>query len=368
VRRSWFLRFVVPPLLFAALLAAATAACLTSLGQESVSSFHFVRPWALLLLVGSPFALFVSVYLEWRRTPRLRFSRALDLASIPPGPRALLWPVPPVLRALVLALIAFALAQPQTIAGREEAELEGIDIVVVLDLSNSMRATDLRPNRLVAAQQVIDDFILRRHSDRIGAVVFGREAYTLCPLTLDYTALRGLIGTLELGVLDGRGTAIGNGVGTAINRMRHSDAKSKVIILLTDGDNNSGNMSPDQAAEFAKTFRIKVYSVLMGIPPENTQAPRTDMFGRPLPGEERYPVRPDLLRAMSEKTGGEFFHVGDTRALQLSFHKILDQLDKSKLAEAGVLYHEAFPTFVVAALIALLLELSMRLTFWRKFP
>lgn len=366
--RSPLWRFVVPPVLFGLLCVAALAACLTWLGQASVLSFHFERPWALLLLVGAPFALFVGVYLEWRRTPHLRFSRTLDLSAIPPGPRALLWPVPPVLRAVALALLAFALSQPQSIAGREEAELEGIDIVLALDLSNSMRATDLRPNRLVAAQQVIDDFIVRRHSDRIGAVVFGREAYTLCPLTLDYAALRGLFATLEIGVLDGRGTAIGNGVGTAINRLRRSDAKSKIIILLTDGDNNSGNMSPDQAAEFAKTFRIKVYSVLMGIPPDRAQPPQTDIFGRPVPGEERYPVRPDLLRAMSEKTGAEFFHVGDTRALQLSFHKILDQLDKSKLAEAGVLYHEAFPTFAVAALLVLLLELSMRLTFWRKFP
>lgn len=358
-----FTRFVMPPLLFVLLLAVAGAVCVSVLGLDDAFAFHFEKPWALLLLVASPFALFVSVYLEWRRTPRLRFSRAMDLAMIPPGPRALLWPVPPVLRAVALALLAFALAQPQTVAGREEAELEGIDIVLVLDLSNSMRATDLRPNRLIATKQVVDDFILRRHADRIGAVVFGREAYTLCPLTLDYTALRGLVASLELGVLDGRGTAIGNGVGTAINRLRRSDAKSKIIILLTDGDNNSGNMSPDQAAEFAKTFRIKVYSVLMGIAPDEVAGQP-----RPMPGEERYPVRPDLLRAVSEKTGGEFFHVGDTRALQLSFHKILDQLDKSKLAEAGVLYHEAFTTFVVAALLLLLVELGMRLTIWRKFP
>lgn len=356
-------RYVVPPILFVVAVVGAGLACLATLGLDDPRSFHFERPWALALLVAAPFALFVSVYLEWRRTPRLRFSRTMELATIPPGPRALLWPVPPVLRAVALALLAVALAQPQTIAGRDEAELEGVDIMLVMDLSNSMRATDLRPNRMIAAKAVIDDFILRRHSDRIGAVVFGREAYTLCPLTLDYAALRGLVSSLELGVLDGRGTAIGNGIGTAINRLRRSDAKSKVIILLTDGDSNSGNMSPDQAAEFAKTFRIKVYSVLMGIAPDE-QARQ----GRAAPGEERYPVRPDILRAVSEKTGGEFFHVGDTRALQLSFHKILDQLDKSKLAEAGVLYHEAFTTFAAAALLALLVELGMRLTFWRKFP
>ncbi len=365
MRRSPLGRYVVPPLLFILGLGAALAGCLAALGIDDPLAFHFERPWALLLLVAAPFALFVSVYLEWRRTPRLRFSRTLDLAVIPPGPRALLWPVPPVLRAIALTLLAVALAQPQTVAGRDEAELEGVDIMLVMDLSNSMRATDLRPNRMIAAKQVIDDFILRRHADRIGAVVFGREAYTPGPLTVDAAALRGLVSSLELGVLDGRGTAIGNGVGTAINRLRRSDAKSKVIILLTDGDSNSGNMSPDQAAEFAKTFRIKVYSVLMGIAPdEDTQRGR----GRVAPGEERYPVRPDILRAVSEKTGGEFFHVGDTRALQLSFHKILDQLDKSKLAEAGVLFHEAFTTFAAAALLALLVELGMRLTFWRKFP
>jgi Ca-activated chloride channel family protein len=365
MRGSVLARYVVPPALFVVLLAATFAGAIAALGLEDPFALQFERPWALILLVAAPFALFVSVALEWRRTPRLRFSRTLDLATIPPGPRALLRSVPPVLRAVALALLAVALAQPQTIEGRDEAELEGIDIMIVMDLSNSMRATDLRPNRMIAAKQVIDDFILRRHADRIGAVVFGREAYTLCPLTLDYGALRGLVASLDLGVLDGRGTAIGNGVGTAINRLRRSDARSKVIILLTDGDSNSGNMSPDQAAEFAKTFRIKVHSVLMGIAPDQDAQGRR---GRVSPGEERYPVRPDILRAVSEKTGGEFFHVGDTRALQLSFHKILDQLDRSKLAEAGVLYHEAFSTFAAFALLALLVELGMRLTFWRKFP
>ncbi|MBI2897771.1 MAG: VWA domain-containing protein [Deltaproteobacteria bacterium] len=336
--------------------------------EAQAAGLRFERPAALLLLVAAPFALFTGLFLEWRRTPRIRFSRGMDLTVLPAGALARLWALPHVVRSLALALVAVALARPQTVSGKEEAELEGIDIVLVLDLSNSMRATDLQPNRLVAAKAVIDDFILRRQTDRIGAVVFGREAFTLCPLTLDYSALRGMFASLQLGVLDGRGTAIGNGIGTAINRLRRSNAKSKVVILLTDGDNNSGNMSPEQAAEFAKTLRIKVYSVLMGMPPENAPAPRTDIFGRPVPGDERYPVRPELLREVSRKTGGQFYQVGDTRGLQMSFHAILNQLDRSKIADAGVLYGEVFGPFVIGALALLLLEILMRLTIWRKFP
>jgi Ca-activated chloride channel homolog len=336
--------------------------------EALASGLRFDKPLALLLLVAAPFAMFVGMFLEWRRTPRVRFSRGLDLAIIPPGTLARLWHLPHLVRAVAIALVAVALARPQTVTGKEEAELEGIDIVLAIDLSNSMRATDLQPNRLIAAKAVIDDFILRRQSDRLGAVVFGREAYTLCPLTLDYAALRGMVASLQLDVLDGRGTAIGNGLATGINRLRRSHAKSKVIILLTDGDNNSGNMSPEQAAEFARTLRIKIYSVLIGLPPENAPPPRTDVFGNPVPGDERYPVRPDLLREVSHKTGGQFYQVGDTRGLQLSFHNILNHLDRSKIADAGVLYHEVFPGFVLAAVLLLLAEMTMRLTLWRKFP
>jgi Ca-activated chloride channel homolog len=339
------------------------------LQQEAIAAgLRFEKPWALLLTVAAPFSIFVGMFLEWRRTPRIRFSRGMDLATIPPGPMAHLWSLPHLVRGLAVGLIAVALARPQTVSGKEEAELEGIDIVLTLDLSNSMRATDLQPNRLIAAKAVIDDFILRRQTDRMGAVVFGREAFTLCPLTLDYAALRGMVASLQLNVLDGRGTAIGNGLATAINRLRRSNAKSKVIILLTDGDNNSGNMSPEQSAEFAKTLRIKIYSVLIGMAPEDAPPPRTDIFGRPAPGEERYPVRPELLREVSRKTGGEFYQVGDTRGLQQSFHRILNHLDRSKVADAGVLYHEAFGGFVFGAVALLLLEVLMRLTLWRKFP
>lgn len=363
----WFWRWVVPLVLALVLLGLALAASVVLLGVTSPLEVRWEQPWAFLLLLAAPFSLIVNAVLEWRRTPHLQFSRSIEFASVVPGPRVLFGSVPAVLRAVAIALVVIALARPQTTTRKEDAEVEGIDVALVLDLSNSMRATDLRPNRLEAMKSVIDDFILRRESDRLSAVVFGRDAFTLCPLTLDYSALRGMVRGLTLNLIDGRGTAIGNGLSTGINRLRHSSAKSKVIILLTDGDNNSGNISPDQAAQFAKALRIKVYSVLMGMAPEDAPQ-QTDLLGRPVPGEDRYPVRPELLRAVSEKTGGEFFHVADTRGLQQSFHRILNQLDRSKIADLGVLYSEVFGIFLFLAVGFVGIEVLLRLFVFRRVP
>jgi len=330
---------------------------------------RFEHPWALLLLLAMPLVLWNGAYRTLARGPRLTFSRTAALAAGPRGLGAWLWPLSPALRAVALALVAVALARPQSVSQKSKAEVEGIDIMFVMDLSNSMRAADVQPTRLAGAKAVIDDFIGRRRSDRIGAVVFGRDAYVLCPLTLDYTALRGMVAGLELGIVDGRGTAIGNGTATGLNRLRRSDAKSKVVILLTDGDSNSGNISPRQSAEFAKAHRVKIYSVLMG---ERGDVPvptgRTDAFGRPEYEMAEYPVNPELLREMSRETGGEFWQVTDAQGLRNSFHQILDRLDRSKIADAGVLYAEAFPSFLAPALVLVALEVLLRFTRLRRFP
>jgi Ca-activated chloride channel family protein len=329
---------------------------------------HFEHPWALLLLLAAPLVLWNGAYRSAARGPRLTFSRTATLAAGPRGLGVWLWPLSPALRAVALGLVAIALARPQSISQQSKAEVEGIDIMLVLDLSNSMRAADIQPTRIAGAKAVVDEFIGRRRSDRIGAVVFGRDAYTLCPLTLDYTALRGMVASLELGQLDGRGTAIGNAVATGLNRLRRSDAKSKVVILLTDGDSNSGNISPMQAAEFSKALRVKIYSVLMGERGEVPVQAGTDLFGRPQYETAEYPVNPDLLRQMSRETGGEFWNVTDARGLRDSFHQILDRLDRSKIADAGVLFAEAFPSFLAPALVLVALEVLLRYTRLRRFP
>ena len=165
---------------------------------------------------------------------------------------------------VTLALLAVALARPQSYRPIDTIETEGIDICIVLDLSESMREQDLEPDRIGAAKRVIADFISRRHSDRIGLVVFGREAFTYAPLTLDYAALAAMIKDVRIGLVDGKGTAIGNALGVALARLRRSDAKSKVVVLLTDGDSNAGNVEPLEAARIAQTLGVRIFTVLVG--------------------------------------------------------------------------------------------------------
>jgi Ca-activated chloride channel family protein len=222
-----------------------------------------------------------------------------------------------------------------------------------------MEERDLQPNRLDAAKAVIQSFVLQRPSDRIGLVVFGREAYTHVPLTLDHGTLLRMLAELRLGIVDGRGTAIGNGIGVALNRLRHSDAKSKVIIVLTDGENNAGNIAPEQAARYAQTMKVKVYTILAGDNDPEAQGAQ--------PGQH-HPVNPKLLEQIASMTGGTPYLATDTAALKERFHKILEDLEKSRLHDRGVLYSELYRRFVLAALALLVAELALRLTRLRRLP
>src|SRR4030095_14977059 len=201
-----------------------------------------------------------------------------------------------------------------------------------------------------------------------GAVIFGREAYTLLPLTTDKEALSTIIGELRLGVVDGRGTAIGNAIGVALNRLRNSKGASKVVILLSDGDSNSGNVSPQQVAEFAQTMSVKIFTVLMGEAGEAKVQRGGDLFGRPIWDVGNFPVNPELLRKMAKRTGGEFFQVADRNALEQSFHTILDRLKKSEIEDAGRVYGELFPAFLWPAFVLLALEIVTRTLILRRWP
>jgi Ca-activated chloride channel family protein len=199
-------------------------------------------------------------------------------------------------------------------------------------------------------------------------VVFGRDAYTLMPLTSDKDMLRTAIAELELGMIEGRGTAIGNAVGVALNRLRASKAKSRVMILLTDGDSNSGNIAPDEAAEFAKHLRVKLYTVLMGRSDDAPVKRGVDLFGRPLFGGANFPVNPELLKRMAQATGGEFYLASDRQGLERSFHAILDTLEKSDIEDAGAIYGELFPAFVGPAVLLLALEALLGTLLFRRWP
>jgi Ca-activated chloride channel family protein len=334
----------------------------------SGDALRFGRPWAGLLALGALLVVLSRALWDHARAPRLRFSRCMDLAALPPSLRVRLRPLLYALRASALILCVVALMRPQSIHARERNELEGIDIVLTLDLSLSMQASDITPTRFEATKVVVDDFITRRPNDRIGTVVFGKDAYTLMPLTTDKDTLRTAIADLELNMIEGRGTAIGNAVGTALNRLRNSHAKSKVIILLTDGDSNSGNIAPDEAADFAQKLNVKLYAILMGRAEDAKVQRGLDLFGRPLFGGGNFPVNPDLLKRMAQRTGGEFYLASDRRSLERSFHGILDKLEKSEIEDAGAVYGELFPAFLAPAVLLLLCEALLGTTILRRWP
>jgi Ca-activated chloride channel family protein len=231
-----------------------------------------------------------------------------------------------------------------------------------------MEETDLTPNRLEAAKAVIESFVRRRPSDRLGLVVFAREAYTYIPLTLDHGTFMRMLSELHIGIIDGRGTAIGNGIGVALNPLRRSDARSKVIIVLTDGDNNAGNISPMQAAGYAQKLGVKIHTILAGDNDPESAPPDSAPRGLMQQVRPRQPVNPKLLEQIASMTGGTPYLASDTRALAERFQKILEDLEKSRIKDRGILYAELYQRFLLAAFVLLLVEITLRLTRWKRLP
>ncbi len=270
-----------------------------------------------------------------------------------------------VLRMLAFALIILVLARPQSSNQWESVTTEGIDIVMALDISGSMLAQDFKPDRLEAAKKVATQFISGRPNDRIGLVVFSGESFTQCPLTTDHTALINLFNSVHSGMIED-GTAIGLGLANAVSRIKDSDAISKVIILLTDGVNNRGSIDPMTAAEIAKTFGIRVYTIGVGsrgTAPYPVQTP----FGIQYQEMETQ-IDEDLLKNIAEMTDGLYFRATDNDNLKKVYEEI-DQLEKSKI---NVQEHhkksEEYLKFALAAALLLLLEIMLRYTVLRNLP
>ena len=363
-RRRWW-RATAPYLLTLAL--AAPFAIYYSFALRG-NDVHWRNRGALVLLLSVPLAAWVGFYLERRRVGTMAFSRTHDLLATSQGVFGYLLHLPRACLIVALALMAVALARPQRLS-TDPAEVEGIDIVIALDVSNSMQETDLVPDRITAAKRVIDSFIKRNASDRIGLVIFGKEAFTQCPLTLDTRAVSGLLADVRLGLVDGRGTAIGNALGTAVNRLRKSTAKSKVVVLVTDGDDNASRLDPRKAAKFAQTFGVKVFTILIGRDTLVAEAPPgQDRFGNLVRPQPRYPVNPKLLEEIAETTGGMPFLATDNDALEKRFQAILEDLDRSKLKAQTPHYAELYPMLVAPALLLALLEILLSLTRFRRFP
>jgi Ca-activated chloride channel homolog len=329
---------------------------------------HVRQRWAYWLLLAVPYLAWTRFSRDAQRAATVRYSRVRDLAAASGGWVTRLRYLPDALRIVAVGLLALGLTRPQRLS-TDASEIEGIDIVVALDVSNSMSENDLLPDRITAAKRVIDRFIARRQSDRVGLVIFGTEAFTQCPLTLDTMAVRLLLADVRLGLIDGRGTAIGNAIGTALNRLRKSTARSRVIVLVTDGDDNSSRLDPRQAARYAQTFGVRIFTILIGRDSDATAPAGRDRMGQlVLGGPARHPVNPKLLEEIAGATGGAPYLATDSEALDKRFQAILEDLERSRLRSHTPRYVELYPLFVAPAFALLLLEIALLLSRFRRFP
>ena len=340
--------------------------------------------WALFGLVVVPAVWWWSTFGQDQRTTRLKIGTTIPLRRAPRSFRVRLRDLPGILSAVAIALFVVALARPVEVLSDRTSDEKGIDIVVVMDLSGSMQAVldadpndlpkgfrmpkDRRLTRLDTAKIVVQDFISRRDTDRIGVVVFGKSAYILSPPTLDYQLLSKLVANLQLTVIDGSKTALGDALGTAVARLRRSDALSKVIIMLTDGDNNAGKVAPDYAVELANTVGCKAYTIQIGDGAEVEVLQGRTAFGQPIYGRRRYPTNPELLQRIADKTGGKAFIATDAKALRESMHNILDTLEQTRF-EASIRHHEdLFALFLIPGVLLIGLSALLRALLLRRFP
>jgi Ca-activated chloride channel family protein len=351
-------------------------------GLDAWRHVHWSAPWWLVGLAVVPWLVWRSTLGVDGRVPRLALPTLAPLLGGPRGWRTRIRDLPGILRGAALVLGVLALARPQDVLRGEDAEEKGIDIVIVLDLSGSMRALmDVAPGssaaeaqpqkrltRLATAREVILDFISRRKNDRIGVIVFGRSAYILSPPTLDKALLAGLVQKMELDLIDGNGTAIGDAVGSGVARLRRSSARSKTIILLTDGDSNAGTLPPEYAAHLAQTQAVHVYTVQLGNGDEVEVELERDIFGQPRFGKAHFPVNPELLKKMALTTGGEAFIATDKRGLEESMHRILDSLEKTRFEAQAAQLEDLFPLLLGPAVMLIVLEALCRALLVRRFP
>lgn len=318
--------------------------------------------WLLLLLIP------VIGYHIWKhrskKNPSLLFSSTSGLKNLSGNWRSYgVWTAP-ILQALAFILIVIALARPQYKNTTVERNAEGIDIVLTLDISTSMKAEDLKPNRLEAAKGVAEDFINKRISDRIGLVLFARQSFTMVPPTLDYDLLKRLLEDVEMGVVED-GTAIGMGIATAVNRLKESNAESKVIILLTDGQNNAGEIDPVTAADLAVSYDIKIYTIGAGTRGTAPYPVKDPIFG------DRYQnvevnIDEEMLTQIANMTDGSYFRATNTEKLEDIYNQI-DELEKTEIEE--VIYtdvQDLYPRFLIPGILLLVLSIISEQFIFRK--
>ena len=319
--------------------------------------------WLELLLIP------LTAFYLWRclrgKEPYLNVSSASQWEAGSSGVAAWARHIPFILRLVALAAIILAIARPRSSENFEKVDTEGIDIVLTMDVSTSMLARDFKPDRIGAAKDIAMEFIASRPADRMGIVVFAGESYTQAPLTTDRATLINLMKEVETGLIDD-GTAIGNGLATAVARLKDSDAKSKVVILLTDGMNNSGEVAPLMAAEIARTYDIRVYTIGVGAIGE-APYPFMTPWGVQVQNV-KVEIDEDLLMQIASETGGRYFRATNNTKLMEIYNEI-NQMEKTRTTvDSFPVYSELFMRFALIALFALLAELLLRFAVLRRLP
>ena len=328
------------------------------------------KEYLFLLLLAIPYIIWYVMYRK-KSEPTIRMADTFAFRYAPRSWRVMLMPIQLLLRLGCFAIIVIVLARPQTQNSWKNQTVEGIDIMLAMDVSTSMLAEDLRPNRIEAAKQVASEFISGRPNDNIGLTIFAGESFTQCPMTTDHSSLLSLLQNVRTDIaqrgLIEDGTAIGMGLANAVSRLKDSKAKSRVVILLTDGSNNRGDISPLTAAEIAKSFGIRVYTIGVG-------TNGTARYPYPMPGGGvqyvNLPVEIDTktLSSIAASTDGDFYRATNTQELR-GIYKEIDKLEKSKLnVKKYSRRYEAYQPFALAAFIMLLLEVLFRITIFRRIP
>jgi Ca-activated chloride channel homolog len=330
-------------------------------------TLRLANPWALAILLVVPPLVWRYLWMQRKGIPTLRYSSLRLVRPLLRSPWIRWRHVIFGMRLVGLMLLTVALARPQTVDSEEEILTRGIDIVLALDNSTSMAAMDLKPNRLGAAKEVVTQFIGGRRNDRIGLVVFAGRSYTRCPLTMDYDVLLTLLDGVALASRSEDGTAIGMGLANAVNRLRDASGKSQVVILLTDGRNNQGQIDPATAADLAESLGVKVYTIGVGT---TGQAPYP--YDDPVFGRRTVMLRVDLdeetLREIADRTGGAYFRATDSRSLE----EIFQEIDRMETTEVKMKHYARFDELylylLVPAALLLLLEQLLAASRFRRLP
>lgn len=303
------------------------------------------------------------IWKNGKTIPSMRISTTSTFKGIRKSYKTYLMHLPFILRMLAIVAIIFALARPQSSDNLSNKNVEGINIVMALDISESMRAEDLKPTRLDAAKKIGSEFIMNRPNDNIGLVVFAGESFTQSPLTTDKTALVSLLNTVSDDMVEDKGTAIGLGIANAVNRIKDVDAPSKVIILLTDGSNNRGEIDPLTAADLAATYKVKVYTIGVG-----TNAPQAPIRINGQKMMVAVDIDENTLKKIADKTGGRYYRATNNESLK-SIYKEIDQLEKTKIQVTEYCKKsEEYLPWAIAALVLFILEIVLRKTILRHIP